>query len=61
MKVITEIVDKEQYCEIALRGIDMDILDEYKLLHKEIRLKGQKVYLTLRKESPNERDEDSDN
>jgi hypothetical protein len=57
MKVIVETVDGEQYCEIVLRGIDMDILDQYRMLSKEIRLKGQKINLSIRKELSDDSDE----
>lgn len=61
MKIITEMVDNENFVEIVLSDFDMDLLDDRRLLNKQIRLGNQFVSFGLRKsflESENEKETD---
>ena len=61
MKIITETIDNENFVEVVLSDFDMDLLDDRRLLNKQIRLGNQFVSFGLRKsflESENEKETD---
>lgn len=49
MKVIFEVVDGERYLEIVLSAFEQDLLDDYRLISKEIKINKQTYQLSIRK------------
>ena len=49
MKVIFEVVDGERYLEIVLSAFEQDLLDDYRLITKEIKIDKHVYQLSVRK------------
>jgi len=60
MKVIVETIDNERYLEVVLSDFNMDLLDEGKLITKQITIGKQKFSFAVRKETNKEKYEEED-
>ena len=55
MKVIVETIDKEKYVEIVVSDFDLDLLDDGRLIFKEIFLDKKSMQLSMRKQTQEEK------
>ncbi len=55
MKVLQETVEMEKYLEVALSDFDMDLLDDQRILSKEIKIGKTSYQFCIRKETQEEK------
>lgn len=55
MKVIVETIDNENYVEIVLTDFNMDLLDDGRMLSKEVSFGRSRVSLGIRKQTQEEK------